>query len=148
MARRKARPLVKFKGHCIECPDGSPDRMVARPGPRCQTHRLARKKATGSTVHDAYVLATYGITGEEYWALYEAQDRVCYICQRANGSSRRLSVDHDHALGNGRDSVRGLLCRPCNTMLGHARDEESFFYRAGQYLAYPPARAVLERKEP
>jgi len=148
MARRKARPLVKFKGRCIDCPDGSPDRMVARPGPRCQTHRLARKKATGNSVHTAYVLATYGITGEEYWALYEYQGGHCYICQRANGASRRLSVDHDHALGNGRGSVRGLCCRPCNSMLGLARDDIEFFQRAIEYLTNPPARAVLERKDP
>jgi hypothetical protein len=34
--------------------------------------------------------------------------------------------------------VRGLLCRPCNTLLGHARDKVSFFYRTLDYLAKPP----------
>jgi hypothetical protein len=148
MARRKARPLVKFKGRCIDCPDGSPDRMVARPGPRCQTHRIERRRKLRSAAHDAHVLKTYSISGEEYWNIWYFQEMRCAVCLRATGSSKRLAVDHDHALGSGRDSVRGLLCSNCNQMLGHARDDIKFFQRAIEYLTNPPARAVLERKEP
>lgn len=57
------------------------------------------------------------------------------MCRRANGRTRRLSVDHDHITGQ----VRGLLCRPCNTILGHARDAIRFFERAIDYLTDPPA---------
>lgn len=152
MARRKARPLVKFKGHCIECPDGSPDRMVARPGPRCQTHRIQRRNKLRSTAHDAYVLKVYNITGDQYWALYEAQGGKCYMCQRATGASKRLSIDHDHACCPGSTScgqcVRGLLCSTDNSWLGHIRDKVEAVRRTEQYLTNPPARAVLERKEP
>jgi len=78
---------------------------------------------------------TYGLAEGDYERLYEHQGRRCFICQRATGASRRLSVDHDHKTGE----VRGLLCRPCNDVLGHARDNRDFFLRAVKYLDTPPS---------
>jgi hypothetical protein len=49
-----------------------------------------------------------------------------------------LSVDHDHKTL----LVRGLLCRPCNDLLGHARDDPEFFTRAKVYLEKPPAQEI------
>lgn len=82
----------------------------------------------------------YGIQPDDYDKIYAAQDGKCAICRRATGLTRRLSVDHDHATGK----VRGLLCRVCNDMLGHARDDIEFFARALQYLNDPPANSILE----
>lgn len=147
MARRRKAALVKFKGQCVDCGPGSSPRVVARPGPRCQTHRIARRNKLRSTAHDAYVLATYNITGEEYWALYEAQGGKCYVCQRATGATKRLSVDHDHACCPGATScgncVRGLLCSTDNSWYGHIRDQVPATLRATEYLINPPAKAVL-----
>jgi hypothetical protein len=39
--------------------------------------------------------------------------------------------------------VRGLLCTPCNKMLGHARDNTRMFARAIEYLVNPPAQKVI-----
>jgi hypothetical protein len=86
----------------------------------------------------------YGITPEQYWALYEHQGGTCYICQRATGKVKRLSVDHDHATGY----VRGLLCGPCNKILGHLRDDADAAYRAGNYLDYPIAFDVIGKVKP
>jgi hypothetical protein len=46
--------------------------------------------------------------------------------------------------------VRGLLCTICNAkILGHARDDVDFFYRAIEYLTNPPAVAIIgERAVP
>ncbi|MFT2016328.1 endonuclease VII domain-containing protein [Streptomyces sp. 796.1] len=82
----------------------------------------------------------YGLEPGAYERLYTLQGGVCFICQRATGKTRRLSVDHDHRS----DEVRGLLCRPCNSMLGHGRDDYRFFMRAVTYLVAPPARALTE----
>lgn len=91
----------------------------------------------------------YGLTAEEYWLIYAAQGGVCYICRRANGARKRLSVDHDHKTG----FIRGLLCAPCNRdVIGHLRDDVEALQRAIDYLIYPPAfevvghRAVPERE--
>ena len=111
-------------------------RKAPHPGPRCATHHRALRRYRSSAGHAKYVEATYGITGEQYQALYEAQGGRCFICRRATGANKRLAVDHDHETG----VVRGLLCRSCNRdVLGHARDDVEFFHRAIEYLTDPPA---------
>jgi hypothetical protein len=111
------------------------------PGPRCSTHHRAKRAATKDTTWNRYLVATYGITAEDYWAIYEFQGGVCYICRRAKGTGRKkLSVDHCHKTG----VVRGLVCGPCNRdVLGHLRDDTAALQRAIDYLTSPPAVAVL-----
>jgi hypothetical protein len=91
------------------------------------------------------------MTEEMYQALYVAQGGRCAICKWATGKTRRLSVDHDHACCPGKTScgkcVRGLLCRPCNTLLGRARDAIEFFQNAIEYLTNPPAQRILRRRK-
>lgn len=131
------------KRKCKDCPpEGS--RKAPHPGPRCATHHRARKKALREAAHARRIEATYGITKEQYEALYEAQGGVCYICQRATGRTRKLSVDHDHSTGY----VRGLLCRTCNNILGHFRDDEHAALRAFEYLQDPPAFDVIGKVKP
>lgn len=121
----------------------TPKRRLDKHCATCQ--RLADKEA-GRRAHDRYLQRTYGITIEEYEQILELQGGVCYICRRATGRTRRLSVDHDHKIGSGRQAVRGLLCRPCNNFLGHFRDNPEIFNRAIDYLASPPARRVISRE--
>ena len=123
----------------------TPKRALARHCGPCD--RLASKEAA-RRAHDLYLRRTYGITVEEYEAIIEIQGGVCLLCRRANGRTRRLSVDHDHRLGNGRQSVRGCLCRPCNNLLGHLRDDPEAFARAISYLTAPPAWQVIPRESP
>lgn len=124
--------------NCKDCPaDGR--RKAPYPGPRCATHHRARKKALREAAHSRRIEATYGITSEQYEALYEAQGGKCWICQRATGRTRKLSVDHDHSTGY----VRGLLCRPCNNILGHLRDDQLSALRVFKYLESPPAFDII-----
>lgn len=123
------------------------------PGRRCFTHGKAARKASKLVAHARRVELGYGITGEQYWALYKAQGGRCALCQRATGKTKRLAVDHDHAKARevcGHDPkigcpncVRGLLCGPCNTgLVIHPVDT---LLRAVSYRYDPPARAVLAR---
>lgn len=109
-------------------------------GPRCRTHWRAESLRRKAANHEKRVQETYGLKPGEYAKLYELQGGHCALCQRATGASRKLSVDHDHATG----LVRGLLCRPCNTLLGHARDKVEFFRRCIMYLGHPPYKALQE----
>jgi predicted nucleic acid-binding Zn-ribbon protein len=88
---------------------------------------------------DARVLRTYGLTPEAYRQLLESQGGACAICRKACATGRRLAVDHDHGTGE----IRGLLCAMCNR---HLPIVETLAREALEYLANPPARAVL-RKE-
>ena len=105
--------------------------------PRCVTHQRAWKKRAAANAHGQRIKGLYGITVEEYWELYEAQGGRCAICGIANGTTRRLAVDHDHQT----DEVRGLLCGPDNIMIGRLR--RGGLLRAINYLDDPPARKVL-----
>jgi hypothetical protein len=99
--------------------------------------------------HAGHVERTYGITEEQFQALWDAQGRRCYICRR-EVRSKRPAVDHDHATGR----VRGLLCpdseRGCNhAVLGNIRgrtlDEQvAFLRRIEEYLRNPPAQILLD----
>lgn len=141
MARRKAVQVPSVKGQCKDCPEGV-WRLVRRPGPRCAEHARAFRLAQAKVKHGRWILATYGITSDEYDAIYQAQGGKCAICQRATGASKKLSVDHDHQTGE----VRGLLCTPCNRdVLGHLRDSITALLRAVRYLLHPPARKVLTK---
>lgn len=106
------------------------------PGPRhhrCWTRFRQGQKADR---HEKRVQATYNLKPGEYDGVYAFQGGKCAICRRATGKSRRLSVDHDHKT----DKVRGLVCQPCNDMLGHMRDNQRLFRNAIQYLVTPPYR--------
>lgn len=134
---------------CKDCGPGS-RRPTPHPGPRCATHHREAKAKRKALAHERYVQTQYGLRPGDYELLYRAQGGVCWICQRARGFSRKLSVDHDHRANCVHDPkfacrtcVRGLLCRRCNDLLGHVRDDTDTLYRALWYLASPPARAIL-----
>jgi hypothetical protein len=74
----------------------------------------------------AYYFYRYGITNEEWLAIDVAQGGKCAIC----GVSGKLVVDHCHET----DRVRGLLCQPCNKLLGNAKDREETLLAAIEYL--------------
>jgi hypothetical protein len=65
----------------------------------------------------------FGITVEQYDAMLAAQGGLCALCHRHERTkAKRLAVDHDHATG----AVRGLLCGPCNVVLGYIENTEWF----------------------
>lgn len=136
---------------CVDCPTGS--KSAAKfPGPRCRSHHSRKQREAGQRQHDRMVLAKYGITGEQYQAIYETQGWWCAICNLAIGGRKRLAVDHDHKCCPGPRScgrcVRGLLCAGCNRFLMIIRDNPEAFLRGHEYLTNPPARKVIEERRP
>jgi hypothetical protein len=81
-------------------------------------------------MHERSLLKLYGLTWEKWTELVEAQGGRCAICGQAPVGATVLDVDHCH------DSqrIRGLLCRPCNVLLGHAKDDPACLRRAAEYL--------------
>ena len=72
----------------------------------------------------------YGITPEEYDEMLAAQGGVCLVCGGNRMPTRRLAVDHNHETGR----IRGLLCVPCNSMIGFAEDGPDLLGKALLYL--------------
>lgn len=72
----------------------------------------------------------YGLTPPRFYALLGEQNGLCALCGMVNDNGKSLAVDHKHADGYERlpkderaKLVRGLLCVPCNLLLGFCRDE-------------------------
>ena len=134
--------------NCVDCAaEGiTTNRKAPHPGPRCVTHHRAKRTVRKAGAQEARWAKVYGITADEYWAVHRFQFGSCAICQRATGTTKRLSVDHCHKTG----VVRGLLCTTCNRhVLGHLRDDTDALQRAIDYLQHPPAiYAIGERVVP
>lgn len=72
----------------------------------------------------------FNISIEEYNTLKLKQNNCCAICDAQLETGMNSHLDHNHVTGK----VRGLLCRWCNLMLGHAKDNTQTLKNAVEYL--------------
>ena len=86
--------------------------------PICKTCKVKRRQVFVALyperARSVGLKARYGITLEDYEAMFARQGGCCVICGE---SGHKLVVDHNHETGK----VRALLCHHCNTMIGSAR---------------------------
>lgn len=80
-------------------------------------------------------LKRYGITVDEYEAMYRKQRGQCAVCKATAGGVKHgkptlLSIDHDHVT----NKVRGLLCEKCNFAIGLMEDTPARLRQAAAYL--------------
>ena len=148
---RLKRARDRHMSACIECWKAYQKRKnqlrAARPtivlpeAVRCQTCRrvlpadmfaLNRTKTRGcqSRCKDCHRERRYGLRPNEYDERLLAQGGTCAICGQPPAEGKQLEVDHCHGAGR----VRGLLCGPCNRMLGAARDNVATLEAAIEYL--------------
>ena len=99
--------------------------------------RCASRKDVGKAkldAREARLKKQYGLSREQYALMLKAQGGGCALCgsKKPGGPMprRNFAVDHDHRSGK----VRGLLCAPCNTGLGHFKDNQQLLRRAADYL--------------
>lgn len=86
-------------------------------------------------VNRKWALRKYGLTVEQYDAMFTAQNGQCAICYSEadpNGkrAASRLHVDHDHISGR----VRALLCNNCNRAIGYLKDDPDLMAAAAEYV--------------
>lgn len=90
----------------------------------------------------------YGLTEEDFNFAREQQKFCCWICGKHENTFKRgrfekLVVDHDHET----KELRGLLCDPCNNMLGRARDNIETLQKAIEYLKNPPGIPKVNKEQ-
>ena len=115
---------------CREC---EKEANKARYIPRPKRERVVRSdKEISLGAKKRMLKHRYGITIEEYEAMYEIQNGVCAICENEFklGGHKGLYVDHDHSTGE----VRGLLCSSCNSAIGKLRESKIIIENAIKYL--------------
>lgn len=99
-------------------------------------HTASNKIYSRKTQHrchrDSWLKRKYGITSQDYNAIYEKQGGVCAICGGTQSHSKRkyLEIDHDHDTGK----IRALLCLNCNTTLGLVKESTEILEKAIGYL--------------
>jgi hypothetical protein len=142
------------KKSCKDC--GSQTRKLPYPGPRCFSCHNARKKVLRNKNHSSRMQKMYNLSDGEYAALKEAQGGLCYTCgfiTGRRGVTKNLSVDHDHSCCPAPPicgkCIRGLICGPCNTLIGEIGDSKGHailrLQRYIDYLKNPPAQRLLEQ---
>lgn len=104
---------------CPRCQRILPDSYFAANTPHCKICR-----------RDYDWQYRYGITPEQYWELYKAQDGKCKICGYTPQEDEYLDIDHNKETGE----IRGLLCSKCNKGLGLFNEEPENFKQAIKYL--------------
>lgn len=146
---------------CIDCNEVGriTDRPAYKPGPRCDEHWRAKRKAVSKRLHGKRIEENYGIDSETYWAIYEAQGGKCAVCQVSTGKTKRLAVDHDHNCSENWNNKEGghdpkMGCRKCIRCLACGRcNQEVLIHpvealqRAIEIRTDPPAQRVLKLLE-
>lgn len=118
---RSSTGLLGRKSTCKKCDSAAVNAYNKRN--REKVRKLGRKIA---------LRKQYGLTPEDYEAIFDAQGRVCRICGTGEnrGVSATFPVDHCHVTGK----VRGILCNCCNWLVGQAKDDTRLLQAAIEYL--------------
>jgi hypothetical protein len=69
----------------------------------------------------------HGMEPEDWAALWDAQDGLCYLCGADLAEAKTVDIDHDHSCCPPSRSCkicrRGLACHGCNIAIGNAGDD-------------------------
>jgi hypothetical protein len=82
----------------------------------------------------------FGLSVDMYRRILESQGGGCSVCGKGPGEdSLSFHIDHDHSCcpEKGKSCgacIRGLLCGPCNVLLGMAQDDPTRLRAAADYL--------------
>lgn len=92
--------------------------------------REIKRRSSRVNSRDRMLKQRYGISETEYETILEKQGWGCAICGATSDGRKALQVDHCHETAD----VRGILCGPCNRLLGHAKDSIEVLQAAIVYL--------------
>jgi hypothetical protein len=100
---------------------------------RARSRELNARPEAKAAARWCWVKRKYGLTKEQWLDIFEVQGRRCACCRSAEPSSKRgWHTDHDHKT----EKLRGIVCHPCNVMLGAARDSIEILEAGKRYLRH------------
>jgi hypothetical protein len=109
---------------------------------QCENLRSSKRRKNPLTKEETryrWLKSKYKLSREAYFEIVNIQNSRCAICQdkienfspsKKKGQKKYFVVDHDHRTGKN----RGLLCKPCNSGIGHLRDSICILEKAIVYL--------------
>lgn len=98
----------------------------------CERSRKRNATPEGKVKARARLLRNkYNLTPDQFDSMFLSQGSCCAICKSPEpGSKKGWVVDHCHFS----EKVRGILCPPCNMMLGQSKDNLETLQSAIDYL--------------
>ena len=97
----------------------------------CDDLRTKRNYIKNDKYRNVELKKKYGIDTAQYNQLLIKQQDKCAICQKHKSEfTYSLCVDHSHKTSQ----VRGLLCKPCNLIVGNAMDDTQILHNTIKYL--------------
>jgi len=143
--RKYGSPLVRKCYDCGELSDRPELNCGAYLCTSCATTPKAvrrreyqRRRRAESPLHHAAMgrrsnlRRKYGLSPEDYARLLTVQQGGCSVCGASPNEQfwGVLDVDHDHET----DTIRGLLCRRCNIVLGKVTDDPKLLRALAHYI--------------
>ncbi|MCO5092095.1 endonuclease VII domain-containing protein [Bosea sp. (in: a-proteobacteria)] len=131
--RRRGKP----KSKCKTCSTADTKHWrTSNPG-----YETRRYQAAKAETRERHLKRKYGVSLADYDRLLASQGGACAICAAPEAEQFKgvFHVDHCHSTG----SVRGLLCRGCNHMLGAIKDDPKKLLIAVRYLVGPQVAAEV-----
>lgn len=125
------RKRQRRKSRCLKCTSAAAKAWRHR-NPDYEKQRYQADKIG---TRERHLIRKYKVTLADYEMMLTAQGGRCAICGCTEDTQHNgvFHVDHCHRTG----AVRGLLCRGCNHVLGHLRDDPGLLQNAITYLQRP-----------
>lgn len=99
----------------------------------CDNIKTRRNYLKNNKYKDADLKRRYGIDVNQYSQILNNQNNCCAICNKDKSEfSYALCVDHNHRTGK----VRGLLCKPCNLIVGNCLENKEILEKSITYLEH------------
>jgi hypothetical protein len=127
--KRSDRPNT-YQSHCKKCRAEWAKRWFRTPAGKQYRKRLnvSRRTIHKNQTRRSSAKYKYGLSTKQFNSLM--QEKFCELCGCEFSDKKRPSIDHDHTTG----IIRGLLCQPCNAMLGRLCDDPRVFRKVADYL--------------
>ena len=121
-----------LKSYCRVCL--SIKRKISRDKNREEYNKKERERRTPYQRYLAMIYTTYSLREEKLRDLMDCQKGCCAICENSlvnpEWKKSDMHIDHEHSTGK----VRGLLCGPCNWLVGMCKEDVDVLDKARRYL--------------